>query len=106
MFMRTNLLPLPPNWPPADRYSPVRSRMEAARASVRPATRDDMAAALLDAFGGGEAAPPRFGAEDLRDFLQMQRRALASLHTRRTRQIKALVDERDRLRTAISEQAK
>ena len=74
--------------------------------SVRPASRDDMAAALLDAFGGGEAAPPRFGAEDLRDFLQMQRRALASLHTRRTRQIKALVDERDRLRTAISEQAK
>ena len=71
---------------------------EAARASVRLVSRDDMATALLDAFSGGEVSPPTFSAGDLRDFLQIQRRALASLHSRRTRQIKALVAERDALR--------
>lgn len=76
----------------------------AARSSVRTVSRDDMAAALLDAFGGGEDTPPEFGADDLRDFLLIQRRALASLHSRRTRQIKALVAERDALRAKIANQ--
>ena len=76
---------------------------EAARASVRLVSRDDMVAALLDAFVGGEVSPPEFGADDLRDFLQIQRRALASLHSRRTRQIKALVAERDNLKARIGQ---
>ena len=76
----------------------------AARDAVRTAlSRDDMATALLDAFGGGEVSPPEFGADDLRDFLQIQRRALASLHSRRTRQIKALVAERDNLKARIGQ---
>ena len=59
-----------------------------------------MAAELLDAFAGGESAPYAFGAEDLRDLLLIQRRALAALHAKRTRQIRALAEALDRERAA------
>ena len=75
----------------------------AAKAAVRLHSGGDMAKELLDAFGGGESAPPEFGAGDLRDTLLLQRRALASLHARRTRQIRALVDERDALKGKLKE---
>jgi glycosyltransferase involved in cell wall biosynthesis len=77
---------------------------EAARASVGSVPQGDMAEALLGAFAGGEVAPPEFGANDLKDLLLLQRRALAALHARRTRQVRALVEERDALRAKLKEQ--
>ena len=77
---------------------------EAARASVGSVPQGDMVAALLEAFAGGEVAPPEFGANDLKDLLLLQRRALAALHARRTRQVRALVEERDALRAKLKEQ--
>lgn len=76
---------------------------QAARASVRPFPASEMADALLSAFAGTEAPAQAFTAEDLRDLLELQRRALASLHTRRTRQIAALVGERGALRAEVAE---
>ena len=76
---------------------------EAARVSVRPFPADAMADALIAAFGGADAPQEDFTNEDLRDLLELQRRALASLHTRRTRQITALVGERSALRAEVAE---
>jgi len=76
---------------------------EAARASVRPFSAGEMADSLLAAFAGAEAPAQGFTAEDLRDLLELQRRALASLHTRRTRQMAALLGERSALRAEVAE---